>query len=316
MHNPTDEQISDDRRLLEDPYAHIGGAGKYAAAPKPTEATPAQISASRGIMQNPYAHIDGKGELSAWAPKAPRPFAQRPQPTRSRQKNARSNSSIAQAARNLHVSIWKRRHEFWPDGVPSDPTEILDPSVALRIVGFNYASNEPLGEFSNGQAYFEVAGLIDRSAMRVHISSQQPLAIRRFTAAHELGHAVLHDGLQMHRDRPMDGSEQERGARDQFEKEADKFATFFLMPEKLVAERFRQAFLCDRFVFNDETASALNMPGIHSPENGRKTLRELARILANARSFNGRQFSCLADQFGVSVEAMAIRLEELNLVGA
>jgi len=118
----------------------------------------------------------------------------------------------------------------------------------------------------------------------------------------------------MHRDRPMDGSEQERGSRDKFEKEADKFATFFLMPEKLVVERFRQAFLCDRFVFNDETAIALNMPGVHSPESGCKSLRELARILANARYFNGRHFPSLADRFGVSVEAMAIRLEELKLL--
>ena len=314
MSNPSNKQISDNRRLLQDPYAHLDGAGQYAASPKAVEATPAQVSASRGVLQNPYAHVDGEGELSAWAPKAPRPLDQQRQPTRPRQRKGRNCSSIEQAARNLQVDIWQRRHEFWPDGVPSDPTQLLDPSVALRMLGFDYDASQPLGQFSHGQAYFEVAGLIDRSAMRVHISPQQPLPIRRFTAAHELGHAVLHDGLQMHRDRPMDGSEQERGSRDKFEKEADKFATFFLMPEKLVVERFRQAFLCDRFVFNDETAIALNMPGVHSPESGCKSLRELARILANARYFNGRHFPSLADRFGVSVEAMAIRLEELKLL--
>ena len=44
------------------------------------------------------------------------------------------------------------------------------------------------------------------------------------------------------------------------------------------------------------------------------SLRDISRILAKTESFNGQYFRSLADQFYVSVEAMAIRLEELSLL--
>jgi hypothetical protein len=40
----------------------------------------------------------------------------------------------------------------------------------------------------------------------------------------------------------------------------------------------------------------------------------LTRILSGAMYYNGMHFSSLAEQFSVSIEAMAIRLEELKLV--
>jgi Zn-dependent peptidase ImmA (M78 family) len=42
--------------------------------------------------------------------------------------------------------------------------------------------------------------------------------------------------------------------------------------------------------------------------------RDLSRMLARVDRFDGRQIDSLTSQFRVSVEAMAIRLEELNLV--
>jgi len=41
---------------------------------------------------------------------------------------------------------------------------------------------------------------------------------------------------------------------------------------------------------------------------------DFAAAVANARSFNGKRFTSLADHFGISVSAMAIRLQELDLV--
>jgi len=43
-------------------------------------------------------------------------------------------------------------------------------------------------------------------------------------------------------------------------------------------------------------------------------MRQLSRMLASAEQFNGRHFVSLANQFKVSTGAMAIRLEELELV--
>jgi hypothetical protein len=45
-----------------------------------------------------------------------------------------------------------------------------------------------------------------------------------------------------------------------------------------------------------------------------KTLRQLSRVLASAEHYNGLQFNSLANQFRVTNEAMAIRLEELELL--
>jgi Zn-dependent peptidase ImmA (M78 family) len=115
----------------------------------------------------------------------------------------------------------------------------------------------------------------------------------------------------VHRDRPADGPQQRR---DPLEREADRFATFFLMPGRLVLIRFKATFAQDRFSLTNETAFALG--GLSLDEARRKypLKRSLSRALASADRFNGSSVTPLAAQFKVSVEAMAIRLEELGLL--
>lgn len=185
--------------------------------------------------------------------------------------------------------------------------------MALRHLGYRYEIVEILGQYSKGDRPFEVAGIIDTRKKHVHISNQFPPDTQRFTAAHELGHAVLGHLGGLHRDKPLNGIS--RGnPRDSKEYDADKFATFFLMPAKLVRERFSRAFGVEFFQLNDATCFALS-PG--NPDQLLQQLssrREMSRFLAQAEYFNGRRFACLADQFLVSREAMAIRLEELDIV--
>ncbi|MEW8073660.1 MAG: ImmA/IrrE family metallo-endopeptidase [Candidatus Thiodiazotropha sp.] len=308
------KQISESRRLLEDPYAYLNGEGEFDAAPKVIKASAAQIEANRRTLENQYAFLDEAGSLSGLVPMArttPDPVTEQIQlPKRS----GKGYQWIEQAARMLQENIWRRRYELWPDGVPDDPVELLDPAIALDLLGFEFETAETLGQITFNGSAFEVAGVIDQPAKRVQISRQMPFNTRRFTAAHELAHAALHEGIHMHRDRPLDGSGQEWGARDEIEKEADKFAGFFLMPENLMRKRFRQHFLCDKFELNDTTAFALDPSGTKNLLQGKKSLRDISRILAKTESFNGKYFHSLADQFHVSVEAMAIRLEELSLL--
>ena len=314
MKIPSERQISENRRLLQNPYAFLNEAGRFDAAPMAVEASDAQIVVNRRLLENQYAFVDGKGQLSAIV------FTSSSTPDQAAEKMQlpKANSPgyvwIEQAARKLQESIWRRRYELWPDGVPEDPVELLDPAIALGLIKFDFDMSETLGQFSSSGTTFEVAGIIDRTEKRVQISKQMPFNTRRFTAAHELAHAVLHEGVRMHRDRPLDGPGQGRGARDKVEKEADKFASFFLMPENLVRERFRQFFLCDKFTLNEDLIFALDPSGSMGLQDHKKTLRHLARILASAGSYNGRHFCSLADQFHVSVEAMAIRLEDLGLL--
>ena len=100
---------------------------------------------------------------------------------------------------------------------------------------------------------------------------------------------------------------------DPVETEANKFASYFLMPAKLVGQFFVEFFGTNRFVLNEGTRFALGRGGIvNLPPS--PTLRNVSRILASVDNYNGIRFYSLSQQFQVSNEAMAIRIEELELV--
>lgn len=219
---------------------------------------------------------------------------------------------IEYRARSLQINLWKDRDQIWPVATSNNPTNVLDPVVALRLFGYDCELEESLGQYQSDDNQVEIAGTLDRGTRKVRLSRRFDTAVRSFTAAHELGHAVLHDtGAALHRDRPLDGSTKSRAG---IEYEADKFASFFLMPAKQVQASFERLFLTDQFSLNEATAFALGQGDFDALFNKCKTLRLLSRLLASTEHYNGQHFMSLADQFLVSDEAMAIRLEELGLV--
>ena len=86
------------------------------------------------------------------------------------------------------------------------------------------------------------------------------------------------------------------------------------MPEKQVRTVFDQAFKAPVFVLNEETAFALTAGDLKALRATLSEVRDLSRLLARTTRYDGVQFYSLAEQFGVSAETMAIRLEELRLV--
>lgn len=86
------------------------------------------------------------------------------------------------------------------------------------------------------------------------------------------------------------------------------------MPSRVVKARFEKYFLTERFFLNEATSFALGYSNFAELKNECKALRQLSRILASAERYNGLQFISIANQFKVSNEAMAIRLEELELL--
>ena len=52
----------------------------------------------------------------------------------------------------------------------------------------------------------------------------------------------------------------------------------------------------------------------HEPFGPSAGSLDFAAAVAGARSFKGKRFNSLADHFGVSIGAMAIRLQELGLL--
>ncbi len=321
------ERIIRSRLILENPYAHLDGEDGFSAAECPDlgdhEERRRKISDSRRILQNQYAHVDGEGGFSAeWTKtgREPRTTATlspevSAEFSRFAKKNStnprRSMASLESLARDIQRQMWKYRHRIWPDSKRHDPIDVLDPAMALRLMGFEYELTETLGSFHCDGEDFEVAGVIDDSVGEVRISRRFGREVRSFTTAHELGHALLHEARGLHRDRPLNGGSI---SRDRVELEADKFASFFLMPAKLVRTRFKGAFGTDLFELNEATKFALLRNRAQQLDRDSLTVRDLSRILASVGTFNGTHFVPLAEQFGVSIEAMAIRIEELRLI--
>lgn len=320
------QRITESRRLLKNQYAYLDDMGSYSALLDDERVDGPSINrivASRRLLQNPYAHLNEFGNFSAAKDSPyiqPDAFRALPQQVegkysslgRNKRKNCRhSNAEIEAKVINLQRRMWQDRSQIWLDAAPPAPIDILDPEIAIRLIGYDFHLDETLGQYFSDEKHIEVAGTIDDSSKQVRISRQFPYDVRNFTAAHELGHALLHDARGLHRDRPLDGA---MISRDPIEIEADKFASYFLMPGKLVKAYFKKLFGTDNFFLNEHTGFALTRGNALDLRRNCRTLRDLTKILASTESYNGLRFVSLASQFRVSTEAMAIRFEELGLV--
>ena len=324
MEKSLDERIVASRLLLQNRYAYLDDVGVLSASPirkKNIVSVDEKITASRLLLLNPFAYLDDEGGFSAMQTSStvlggtpqtisPEMAGAYSSLAQNRLRKRRSSNETEQKAIRLQRQMWRDRAKIWPYP-PSNPIDILDPAVALELIGYDYALVETLGQYYHDGKQVEVAGVIDNSANSVHISRKFLPNIRNFTAAHELGHALLHEASGLHRDRPIDGS---TVSRDGIEYEADKFASYFLMPSKHIKMRFQQAFVTNNFFLDDDTSFALTRGTAINLAKDCKCRRHLSRLLASAESYNGVRFVSLANQFRVSIETMAIRLEELELV--
>ena len=315
MHDDLKKQIRENRLRLGNPYAHLNDDGQFDAL---AASSTTDVHDQRRKLQNPYAFLDDKGGYNEFtdANKSVNlePLISATSLVRGLSKGSRlSRSDIEAIVRRLQNGMWKKRSEIFPDSEDVRTRDMLNSFIALQCVGFRPELVDSLGQSSHDGELFEVAGIIDRSESRVQISRRFSPDIRNFTSAHELGHAILHEGTGLHRDRALDGTAI-GSTRSPEEWEADIFAVYFLMPGKQVRMAFEQAFGCEQFSLNDATAFALTGGSLDALERTCRTERDLSRMLAAAESYDSTHFHSLANQFGVSVETMAIRLEELKLL--
>ena len=162
---------------------------------------------------------------------------------------------VEERATLIQRELWRSRQQRDDIDELAEPLSVLEPGVALKELGYKIRSEHTLGQMIHQGRRVEVAGMIDCEQKVVSISNRFPPQERLYTAAHELGHAVLHPAdVILHRDRPLDPLADRK---EPLEREADWFSAFFLMPEKQVRAWFARLFLTDRFVLNDATAFAL-----------------------------------------------------------
>lgn len=192
--------------------------------------------------------------------------------------------------------------------------ELLNPKIISQALGIHYEEHPTIPHSFGSQR--KIGGLVDRQAGKIAVSMEFPIETMRFTAAHEIGHWVLHPNeVVMHRDMPVDTHFSEsRKPKSRVEREADHFAACLLMPRKLVQQEFEARFGAAPLRFTESIAFAL-CP--HDPESlldlpAESMLRELA--LASHTGFGRAQFPSLTECFRVSRTALAIRLKELGLI--
>jgi formiminotetrahydrofolate cyclodeaminase len=223
-----------------------------------------------------------------------------------------SEKGIEQVAIQVQSVLWEYRDLIWKVETPGQLIDILSPEIAIEtLLGYRFGFAS-LGHDVIDGVEVEVAGQINKEQRTIVIANGQRREVQNFTAAHELGHALLHKGMLLHRDRPLDGSSSV--TRDFREVQANKFAAFFLMPGEQVRKIFRRLFLTERFRVNDNTVFALGEGRVSTFKAKVRSQKGLARYLASAEHFQGQAFNSMNKIFRVSIGAMAIRLEELGLV--
>ena len=219
---------------------------------------------------------------------------------------------LTEGARALQNEFWRRRREAWtapPDmeGFLPIRTDLLIRSIlCIELVEPEFIEQE--------KAEFEIAGLLERDIPRITIAQKFSPDCKRFTAAHEIAHWVIHPDVIRHRDRPLGGHERSNEARDPEEQEADMFAAELLMPNRQLTRYFSLAFGNPLL----PTDSRLDLLRMHRPTMSLSELsgclRKRSMLAATARSFGPEFFLPLYERFGVSQIAMAIQLEHLGLV--
>lgn len=221
---------------------------------------------------------------------------------------------IEEASSDFQNLLWKHRELIWLNNAPNHPAKILQPALALKkALAYNFVQVEKLDMIDEENGSFETAGIIDQKDKIVLISNNFDKNTQNFTSAHELGHALLHKQTVLHRDRPINGTS-ENFKRNITERQADKFATNFLMPAKLVKNEFFEMFQTEKFIINELTAFNLVKDSPSRLRNECENLRGLAMKIASSERYNNQSFVSIAELFSVSVTAMAIRLEELRLI--
>jgi hypothetical protein len=223
-------------------------------------------------------------------------------------------AEIEKIVRGMHREIIQSAKLRYRCGLPPYP-QLFSPDVAIEKYGYAYEIRESMpGALSGHQ--FQTAGMIDTEQNIVMISSAMQFETQRFTAAHELGHLVLHESLptmRQHRDRPVTG--ERRGPRDPVEEEADYFAAVWLAPGPTVRHYFQERFGNIPLVLNENVAfHVAGYKGATDLMASKPGSLAFPIAVARATGFNGRHFDSLARFFGLSPMAMGIRLNELGLV--
>lgn len=212
----------------------------------------------------------------------------------------------------MQRTLWRFKKAIWKHKTPMEPFQVLDPNKILELLDYRYEKRESLGSYRLAGKDIETAGITDNKNKIVATSNKHSIEVQRFTLCHELAHVILHGAEKIYRDGPVNGIFSSNG--NIIERQADKFATFFTMPSKLVKSEFKKTFGVDVMKINEDSAFAFNKISTDKFKSQVRDLDGFAKFLASVEQYNHHNFDSMAKRFRVSESAMAIRLKELNLL--
>lgn len=210
-----------------------------------------------------------------------------------------------------------QKQMYWESGLTGDDHEalmdLLGPKALADYLDLAYIE---VDKIPSDDPRYETAGLFDRRRRIVRVSREFPREQQRLTGMHEIMHFMLkHDvgrNGELHRDRPI-GHLPKQHEVDPMEWEATRIACKALMPEKLVRLRFADAFGVapgEKLEFDEAAAFRL---GTDIEALYRMERRQRILLLVGTANY-GRPIVPFHRLFRVSRTAMAIRVEELELV--
>lgn len=220
---------------------------------------------------------------------------------------------IEKVVSKMQNTMWKYRKAIWVSNTPEKPSQAIDPLKTLGLLGYKFESRTTLGQYFIAGKEVETAGVTDKNHKIVAVSEQFPPETRYFTLCHELGHVVLHKKQRIYRDGPVEGSFSKKGQNWE-EKQANSFATCFSMPKNIVISEFTRIYKTNKLVINEDSMFRLNQGTVSKFRKKYRTLRDFSLFIAGTEFYGHEKFSSISKIFGVSKLAMAIRLEELNLL--
>lgn len=236
-------------------------------------------------------------------------------------------AAIEFMAATLRAQVLRYVQSRYPDA--ENARKYLHPKYAFEMKGFTYEERPDLDlelRVVGTQVSVKrsvIAGQLNRRDKTVYTSDSSTPEVKKFTAAHELAHLVLHDNVIEHRDRPYRG---QRSRRSDREREADVFAAAYLMPPRWVANDLSRRFggfgryphapcLRDRLpiVVDERLAWFLDS------EDWERLLTpdadiERSRAMSVCTNVGNGHFCSMSEEYGVTPPAMALRLVELNLI--
>lgn len=196
-------------------------------------------------------------------------------------------------------------HEFFPINLRQVIEDLFGWQLEERtMIGFLPSGHPIIGQTN----YDEKTLLIDIGETS---ESEQ-----NFTLAHEIGHITLHrtsyacDGFatRAHSSRRNDRLVNPDPLRSQLEREAEIFAAELLMPRKSVSNYFKLLFERDRLWADGRVVKDILQ------DSGTRLKQPSLKAIAKAVAGTGNGDKTLSEFFGVSLDAMALRLVRLGLV--